>query len=168
MLATFKGEIEAIKGECVICDDETELVSKFHSFLMREELDAPYCNDLTLKSRLAGLYVNWLEDNRFREMKVAVSGCEFLVARTGSVIVSSESGLGRSANIFAPIHVVIASANQLVNTIEDGLTKIRAKYGSALPSMITNITGPSRTADIEKTLVLGAHGPCRFIVFVLK
>lgn len=168
MLASFKGELEAIKGEYIICEGESELVSKFHGFLEREELNAPYCSDMNLKARLAGLYVKWLSDDSFNEMKVAVTGCECLVARTGSVMATSKSGPGRAVNIFAPVHIVIASASQLVDTIEDGLKQIRNRYGDTLPSMISNMTGPSRTADIEKTLVLGAHGPCRMIVFVLK
>lgn len=167
-LAAFKSELEAIKGECIICENDKELIVKLKGFFEREELTAPYCNDDNIKRRLQDVTVEWLPETDYNAMQVAVSGCEFLVARTGSVIASSKTGLGRSANIFAPIHVIVASAAQLVNTIGDGLKQVRQKYGDALPSMITNITGPSRTADIEKTLVLGAHGPCRLIVFVLK
>ncbi len=48
-----------------------------------------------------------------------------------------------------------------------GFKLIKSRYGNDLPSMITNVTGPSRTADIEKTLVLGAHGPRELFVFLL-
>jgi L-lactate dehydrogenase complex protein LldG len=51
---------------------------------------------------------------------------------------------------------------------EDALVAMQEKYGNSLPSTISTITGPSRTADIEKTLVLGAHGPKEFIVFLVK
>ena len=55
----------------------------------------------------------------------------------------------------------------MVLDIKDGFKLLKNKYGNRLPSMISNVTGPSRTADIEKTLVLGAHGPKELFVFLL-
>ena len=104
----------------------------------------------------------------FDKMQAGISSCEFLVARTGSVIVSSASESGRQMNVFPPIHIVIANSTQLVDYLTDALVELHNKYGNVLPSTITTITGPSRTADIEKTLVLGAHGPKEFIVFLSK
>jgi L-lactate dehydrogenase complex protein LldG len=71
-------------------------------------------------------------------------------------------------NVFPPIHIVIAHASQIVNYPEDALNAMQEKYGEHLPSCISTITGPSRTADIEKTLVLGAHGPKEFVVFLAE
>ena len=51
--------------------------------------------------------------------------------------------------------------------LKDGFNRLKEKYGQKLPSMISTITGPSRTADIEKTLVLGAHGPKELYVFLI-
>lgn len=167
-LACFKAELEAIKGECFVCSDEPDFNTLLRNFLSDNSIDTLFCRDEVLRSTLDKLQVSWLEDAAFVDMKAAITTCECLVARTGSVIYSSRNGSGRSAQAFAPIHIVVAKANQLLETIEDGLSFVRGKYGSKLPSLITNITGPSRTADIEKTLVLGAHGPCRFVVFVIK
>ena len=80
-------------------------------------------------------------------------------------MLSSKQGSGRSLSIFPPIHIVIAFASQLVEDIQDGLELVKKKYAT-LPSMICLTTGPSRTADIEKTLVLGAHGPKELVVFL--
>ena len=63
--------------------------------------------------------------------------------------------------------MVIAYASQLVLELKDAFKLLKTKYGEKLPTLISNITGPSRTADIEKTLVLGAHGPKELIVFLL-
>ena len=68
-------------------------------------------------------------------------------------------------NFFAEKHLVVAYASQLVPEIKDALIGMREKYNGKLPSMITQITGASRTADIEKTLVLGMHGPKEIYVF---
>ena len=66
---------------------------------------------------------------------------------------------GRTVSVYAPVHICIAYVNQLVYDIKDALKLIKDKYGNQLPSLITFATGPSRTADIEKTLVVGVHGP---------
>ena len=71
-------------------------------------------------------------------------------------------------NVYPPVHIVCANLSQLVFDIEEGLKKIQDKYDkSELPSMVSLITGPSRTADIEKTLVMGAHGPKELILFLV-
>jgi L-lactate dehydrogenase complex protein LldG len=65
------------------------------------------------------------------------------------------------------VHIVIAFTSQIVKDIDEGLILIKKKYKSGFPSMISLITGPSRTADIEKTLVYGAHGPKELILFLV-
>jgi L-lactate dehydrogenase complex protein LldG len=111
-------------------------------------------------------YTEKFEDPK--AIKSAISSCEFLIARYGSVMVSSALPGGRRVFSFPEIHIVIASEKQLLMEIEEGFAGIQQKYGDELPSQIINISGPSRTADIEKTLILGAHGPKQLIVFVLK
>ena len=83
-------------------------------------------------------------------------------------MVSSLSSIGRQMHAFPPVHLVVAKAAQMTDYYEDALIAIQSKYNGNLPSAITTITGPSRTADIEKTLVLGAHGPKELIVFIAK
>ena len=74
---------------------------------------------------------------------------------------------GRRLSIYPPVHIVLAYTSQLVPDLKDAFALLKSKYGNQIPSMITNVTGPSRTADIEKTLVLGAHGPKELFVFLL-
>jgi L-lactate dehydrogenase complex protein LldG len=97
-----------------------------------------------------------------------ITGCEYLVARTGSVYISSKQHLGRTATVFYPVHIIVAYAGQVVPDIGDGLNLLKKKYGNALPSMINLNTGPSRTADIEKTLVVGVHGPGEVFCFLVN
>ena len=63
-------------------------------------------------------------------------------------------------------HVAIVSANRIVDTMEDAFALIRKERGS-LPRAINMISGPSRTGDIEQTIVLGAHGPFRVYILVV-
>jgi L-lactate dehydrogenase complex protein LldG len=74
---------------------------------------------------------------------------------------------GRTVSVYAPVHICIAYTSQVVYDIKDALQAARDKYGADFPSLLTFATGPSRTADIEKTLVLGAHGPRELYVFLL-
>ena len=99
---------------------------------------------------------------------VSITGCEYLVARTGSIVMSSAQASGRTTSVYAPIHICIAYTNQLVYDIKDALKAAKEKYGAHLPSMLTFATGPSRTADIEKALVVGVHGPKEVYLFLVE
>ena len=83
-------------------------------------------------------------------------------------MVSNANAAGRRLSIYPPIHIVLAKASQLVMDIRHAMNLIQDKYGKDLPSMLSTITGPSRTADIEKMLVLGAHGPKELYVFLIE
>lgn len=96
-----------------------------------------------------------------------ITACECLVAQTGSILVSSDTCGGRAASILPHCHVVIAMADQVVPTLADALAGARERHPGPLPSMLSFITGPSRTGDIERILVLGAHGPKELIVILV-
>jgi len=165
----FKNELELISGQCILCEDESDLYMKLTSFVRQKNIPFLYCLDSYISDQLKANLIQFSNNKSdFEGMSAGITGCEFLVARTGSVIVSSASESGRQMNVFPPIHIVLAHISQLVNYPEDAYIAIQEKYGDSLPSSISTITGPSRTADIEKTLVLGAHGPKEFVVFLCK
>jgi L-lactate dehydrogenase complex protein LldG len=97
-----------------------------------------------------------------------ITACEALVAQTGSVLVSSATCGGRSLSVLPHVHVVVATADQVVPTLGDALRAARERHAGRLPSMLSFITGPSRTGDIERILVLGAHGPKELIVLLVE
>ena len=116
------------------------------------------------------LAANGFEDLTYGDLAscdAAITTCEWLVARTGSIVLSAGQQSGRTVSVYAPIHICIAYTSQLVYDIKDGLQQAKEKYGANLPSLITFATGPSRTADIEKTLVVGVHGPKEVYVFLV-
>jgi len=81
--------------------------------------------------------------------------------------VSSATSGGRGLSILPHVHVVVATVDQVVSTLGDALHAAKARHAGALPSMLSFITGPSRTGDIERILVLGAHGPKELIVILV-
>lgn len=96
-----------------------------------------------------------------------VTGCDALIGQTGSVLVTARSTGGRAVSVYPPHHVVIAPADRLVPDLPAAFDRLAATYGADYPSLISFITGPSRTGDIERVIVLGAHGPKRLTVLLL-
>jgi L-lactate dehydrogenase complex protein LldG len=96
-----------------------------------------------------------------------ITECDALVAQTGSVLVTSRSAGGRALSVLPPHHVVLAKREQLLADLPDAFALLKQKYSSNYPSFISLITGPSRTGDIERILVLGAHGPKKLTIFCL-
>ena len=168
-ISCFKVELEAISGKCIICNDKKEIFEQLKKFLIDNNIPTLFCRDAVIKNELQAYnipHTNLQEE--FTTMQAGITSCEYLIARTGSVLVSSAGDSGRQMNVFPPIHIIIANQNQLVEYPENALEAIKNSYKNNLPSTITTITGPSRTADIEKTLVLGAHGPKELVVFLSK
>jgi L-lactate dehydrogenase complex protein LldG len=88
---------------------------------------------------------------------VSVTPCLALIAETGTVVVASRLSGGRRAGLVDPVHVIEAHADQLVPDLAAALAVIAPELPAS--SAVTLITGPSRTADIEQTLIRGVHGP---------
>ncbi len=96
-----------------------------------------------------------------------ITECDALVAQTGSVMVTSRSAGGRALSVLPPHHVVLARQSQLVPDLPRAFEMLQEIYRSDYPSMISFITGPSRTGDIERILVLGAHGPKKLTILCM-
>lgn len=110
--------------------------------------------------------IHWSGDAPPREScQATITTCEALVAQTGSVLVSAACG-GRGASVVAPVHIVVATIDQLVPDLEAALARVQSHEVVSTNSFLSLITGSSRTADIEKILVMGAHGPRRLLVFL--
>jgi L-lactate dehydrogenase complex protein LldG len=167
-LVSFAEELIKVGGKFVYCMDEKDMSIKLSALLDDNE----WYNPLVQSHELGAFFQE--EDLLFQasnlapvDTKVGITSCEYLIGRLGSVMISSWSGPGRMMHAYPEIHIVIAKANQVVMTIGEAITLLRKKYAVDFPSEVTMITGPSRTADIEKTLVMGAHGPKELIVFVM-
>ncbi|MCX7868934.1 MAG: LUD domain-containing protein [Terrimicrobiaceae bacterium] len=111
----------------------------------------------------AGRHVLWIEDSPSVEAleacQAGLTACEALIAQTGTVLVSSKTCGGRNLSVLPPAHIVIARENQMTADLSEAFELARAAHGGGWPGMLSLITGPSRTGDIERILVLGAHGP---------
>jgi L-lactate dehydrogenase complex protein LldG len=164
----FAEQFTAISGQFVFCEDEVQFIENLLELAEERKWHKIYCWEPALQQVLTRFDYPYFEtDKNFEQADVGFTLCEALIARNGSILLSNEGMAGRRLSIYPPVHIVLAYTSQLVVDLKDGFKLIKNKYGNNLPSMITNVTGPSRTADIEKTLVLGAHGPKELFVFLL-
>ena len=165
----FAQQFTAIGGRFMYCEDELQLVENLVLLAEKEKLRRMYAWEPEIRELLGQYEFPIYETDRdFMEAEVGITGCEALVARSGSILVSNGTAAGRRLGIYPHIHIVIAYTSQLVWDIKDGLELIANRYEEQLPSMINLVSGPSRTADIEKTLVMGAHGPKDLYLFLLE
>lgn len=164
----FAENLRAIQGDFCFCEDEKDFLLNLMALVQYKKAQNIFVWEEELQKilDLTGI-VYQKDDTNFKHIDVGITTCEMLVARNGGVLVSSRQKSGRRLSIFPHIHVVVAFTSQLVYDVETALRKIRERY-KQMPSMLSFINGPSRTADIEKTLVLGAHGPRELHVFLIE
>jgi L-lactate utilization protein LutB len=96
------------------------------------------------------------------EAGLGITGADYAVAETGSVVIVPRKGLSRLVSLVPPVHLALVRPQDVVETLDDLFSLRRLEYyrnGGDMGSYLNFITGPSRTADIEQTLVVGVHGP---------
>jgi len=97
---------------------------------------------------------------------LGVSGVDYALADTGTLVLLARTGQARSISLLPPVHIAVVQAEQLLSRLDDLFPLVSLERD--LASAITFITGPSRTADIELTLVIGVHGPQELHVVLLQ
>ena len=164
----FAEQFSRLLGKFVFCLNKEELAAQLKGVLAHNKWEKLYCREGALISEFnkQGLALSTHAD--LATCDASFTTCECLIARTGSIVMSAGQESGRTVSVYAPIHICIAYTSQLVYDIKDGLQQLKEKYGANLPSLITFATGPSRTADIEKTLVVGVHGPKEVYLFLVE
>jgi len=155
-------------GTFIYCENEIDVGRQLSALINSEGWANVFCVDDSLSGLLENSKITFSNKEKdLLDVNVGITPCDFLVSRFGSIMVSSGLNSGRRIMVYPETHVVIAKASQVVPELKDALVGMKKKYQGKFPSQITTITGPSRTADIEKTLVMGAHGPKRLYVFMI-
>jgi len=164
----FAENFTALQGRFSFCFSTQELVNQLQALFTARSWKNIFIKDNVLQQALqsAALKIDYTND--LATCDAAITGCEYLIARTGSIVLSTAQQSGRTVSVYAPVHICIAYTNQLIYDIKDGLELLQKKYHQNFPSLITFASGPSRTADIEKTLVTGVHGPKEVFCFLME
>ncbi len=164
----FAEQFTRLQGRFVFCINRQELAFQLGSLVLKHNWQKVYCREPELVEVAGPKVAERINVSDLASCDVAITGCELLVARTGSIVMSAAQRSGRTTSVYAPVHICIAYTSQLVYDVKDALQRTKEKYGNKLPSQIIFATGPSRTADIEKTLVVGVHGPKEVYVFLVE
>ena len=164
----FAEQFTKLQGRFVYCINQQELAFQLSSLVKKMNWHKVYCLEDELRQAAGSQLSDRIVKTGLADCDVSITSCECLVARTGTIVMSSAQTNGRTTSVYAPIHICIAFTNQLLYDLKDALQAAKDKYGANLPSLITFATGPSRTADIEKTLVVGVHGPKEVYLFLLE
>jgi L-lactate utilization protein LutC len=179
-------EINAVGGVAVVVDDlnaaRDALLELLELYEPRSALcwSHPLLERLGLEAvlgerRIAQLDYETMADmplDTQREKMVAadigITSVSYAVAETGSLAVASRPGQERLASLLPPVHIAIVERSQIVPDLFDLFSILNKQIESGLPTNLALITGPSKTGDIELTLITGVHGPGKWHVIVVR
>ncbi len=164
----FAEGLEKVAGECVRIARRSDAPAALKRWLEAQGVAAvarlaPAVADIDWASD--GLRVS--EGASAGDDLVGVSQALLAVAETGTVVLRSGAETPTTLNFLPDYHVVLVDAEHLVGHLEDAWVQLRTRLGAQWPRVVNLITGPSRTADVEQTMQLGAHGPRRLLVLLV-
>lgn len=160
----FAETFTKLQGKFAFCTDERDLKKQLEYLFAEKKWAKIYFKEDIITAILKGR----TSHDDLASCDASVTGCEYIVARTGTIVLSAAQQAGRTTSVYAPVHICIAYTRQMVYDLKDALSFLKEKYKNNIPSQIAFATGPSRTADIEKTLVTGVHGPKEVYCFLVE
>lgn len=170
----FVKKFSAVSGQFVYCDNQFDCVDKLLDLIEQRKWKYLFSWEDEIQQLLTDSGIAFYDKRELLEkIQVSVTGCETLLASSGSILVSSSKN-SRVLTIWPPVHIVIAKRSQIVLDIKESFQYLKNRYGRNMPSMLTYITGPSRTSDLPSrdyegvpVEVIGAHGPIELILFLI-
>ncbi len=163
----FAKNFATLGGSFIFCEKKEDFAAQLAPLIVEKNWNNLFTVDKEIQDMLKADNIHYLsEEKDFLDANIGITFCECLVARTGTIMVSSKQKSGRRLPVYANVHITVAYTSQLVYNLKDAFKLVKKKY-DGIPSQLTAVTGPSQTADIEKTLVKGAHGPKEIFLFLI-
>ena len=153
----FKENLEAVAGHCVITTDVTDVLRQILTELRAQRIaisDAPELAEFGVVPGAAEIF----------EFEVGITTAQAAIAETGTLVLDSSCERNRLVSVVPPVHIAIVAASRICATLSEALAIMQS--GKEVSPVVTFITGPSRTADIELTLTIGVHGPRELYVII--
>lgn len=165
----FAKNMDQSEGYFIYCEDDTELVQSIKTVIYERNFAPIFTNDPKIELLFTKTDISYIhQPEDLEKARVVVSFCDCLIARYGSVLLTSSMPCGAVGNVFPDVRFIIAFSDQLVENISDSIKVLKEKYGNELPSIITYLTGPSRTNAIDLKPIIGVHGTRELYVFYLN
>ncbi len=174
-IALFVAEAERVQGSVVRVASPRDVPGAIAAYLAGHNIEPrlkmapdPWLRSIPWKQQSS---LSVTEGKGERNDPVGVTGVFACVAETGTLVLASGADSPTSLAFVPPVHIAVAPVARLVGTYEEAWAKLRERatneQGPFMPRAVNWITGPSRTADIEQTLLLGAHGPQRLLIVLV-
>jgi L-lactate dehydrogenase complex protein LldG len=163
-----------VSGQFVYCDNQFDCVDKLLDLIEQRKWKYIFSWEDQIQTILDDSGISYYDKKEHLDkIQASITGCEALLASTGSILVSSSQN-ARAMSIWPPVHIVIAKRSQIVLDMKESFQTMRNRYGRNMPSMLSFVTGPSRTADLPTSdftelpeTIIGAHGPMELILFLI-
>ena len=169
-LARFRAALESVGGQCVVVADETAAAMAVQEILAQIGAQRVALSDAALVQRIAAkvqtdaeLRADYTPSDLF-DCDAGVTSAQWGVAETGTLVLAAAHERHRLASLVPPVHIALLEAKQLRHTLGEIFAELDAH---ALGHLVTFVTGPSRTSDIELTLAIGVHGPAALHVIII-
>ncbi|MCS7228603.1 MAG: lactate utilization protein [Candidatus Kryptonium sp.] len=163
----FKFEFERVGGNLIEAKPK-EIYKKLSEIISSENIQKIFAENFekSIDEKIKDLQVSQIitqphSEKQLADVDASITGCDFLIAETGTIVFIHRENKFKSAVLLPRIHIVIANKTQIISTFEELVKRIDGNFDS-----IFLITGPSRTADIEKVLVRGVHGPQKVYIIL--
>ena len=170
----FGRALEAVAGRCVVARDVAAAAAAVSEIFAAKKARRVAVSDSELARRvlaLADADVELVEDAAAADLfhcDVGVTGAQWAVAETGTLVLEAESERHRLASLVPPVHVAVVGAGSVRQTLAEVLGTLGERGRDRLSRTVTFVTGPSRTSDIELTLAIGVHGPGELYVVIIE
>lgn len=170
----FVKKFVSVQGQFVYCDNTFDCVDKLLDLIELRKWKFIFSWEEETQNLLDDSGIEYYDKKEHLDkIQASITGCESLLASSGSILISSAKN-SRTLTIWPPVHVIIAKRSQLVLDMKEAMQTMRNRYGRNMPTMISFITGPSRTHDLPSIepelmpqMVVGAHGPIELILFLI-
>jgi L-lactate dehydrogenase complex protein LldG len=169
-LERFKYALTAVGGHCLTIKGEAAAAAEVQRILEMKAAQRVAVTDSPLVGRVLGQVntaVTWLENADKAALfgcDAGVTGSQWGIAETGTLVLESNHERHRLASLVPPVHIALLEAAKIRQTLGEVLALLQKD----LSRVVTFITGPSRTSDIELTLAIGVHGPAELYVIVIE
>jgi L-lactate dehydrogenase complex protein LldG len=155
-------------GNFIFCKDVSEFILELKAIAKYKKWKTALTQDEKLMSLAGSASLNVIDTKgEIEKADVGITFCEAMVERTGSILVSALQNGGRMIDVFPPVHIVLGYTSAITKDLSTAYKALLQKYEGRIPSMVSLISGPAKTADIEQKIVKGAHGPEEIFLFLI-